>query len=154
VTQLRIGVVDVFVLRRVAGHWEVLVLRRAPDTRCTGAWEVIHGRIEEGETPERAAVREVSEETGMSADRLYSVTVHPFYLHHLATVMLAVVFAAVVAPDAEPQLGPEHDRAEWLSPQDAATRFSWPRSRASLSDVLALLGGGDAGAMEDVLRVL
>ena len=149
---MRVGVVDVFVLRRRAGQWDALVLERAPGVRCAGAWETVHGRIEAGERPEHAALREVREETGLSVERLYNVTVQPFYLHQEGAVMLAVVFAAVVS-DAPLHVGPEHTRAEWLPVADAERRFAWPRERANVKDIAMLLSGGDAGAVEDVLRV-
>jgi dATP pyrophosphohydrolase len=151
-TAVRVAVVDVFVLRRRSGEWDALVLERAPGVRCPGAWETVHGNVEPGERPEQAAIREVREETGLAVERLYNVTVQPFYLHQQSVVMLAVVFAAVV-PDAPLHLGPEHTRAEWLPIADAARRFAWPRERANVKDVEALLRGGDAGPVEDVLRV-
>ena len=132
----------------------VLVLRRGDGTRCTGAWEVVHGRIEPDERPEDAAVREVGEETGMAVDRLYNVTCHPFYLHRLSTVQVAVVFVAFVALTGEVRLGPEHDSAEWLTPDEAMARLSWPRSISALREVVHVLHTGDAGPVEDVLRVI
>ena len=85
--------------------------------------------------------------------RLYNVIVQPFYLHTLATVELAVVFAAFVDGAAPITLGEEHMLYEWLPPDAALERFVWPRERQALRDVLQLLGTGDAGAVEDVLRV-
>lgn len=147
------GVVDVFVIRPLAAGWRVLVLQRAADTRCPGAWETVHGRIERDEPPQVAAVREVREETGLETERLYNITVQPFYLHGFQTVQLAVVFAAFVAEPADVVLGPEHRGHEWLLVDDARARFVWPRERSSLAEVVALLGTGDAGPVEDVLRV-
>jgi dATP pyrophosphohydrolase len=152
-TSIKVGVVDVFVLRRVDSEWEVLTLRRGHGTRCTGAWETVHGRIEAGERPEEAALREVREETGLTVERLYSVTVQPFYLHGLEAVMLAVVFAAVVAPAGDMVLGAEHERGEWLTLSAARDRYAWPRERQSLGEIAVLLRDGDAGVVEDVLRV-
>lgn len=152
-TELRIGVVDVFVVRPLPAGWRVLALKRAVGTRCPGAWETVHGRIEAGEKPEEAALREVAEETGLAVDRLYSVTVHPFYLHRLGTVELAVVFTAFVDAEAEVRLGEEHESCEWLTVDEALGRFVWPRERATLRDAYTLLRTGDAGAVEDVLRV-
>ena len=152
VTSVRVGVVDVFVLRRRGREWDALVLERAPGVRCAGAWETVHGRIEPGERPEDAAIREVREETGLAVDRLYNVTVQPFYLHQEREVMVAVVFAAIVG-DAPLMLGPEHTHAEWLPIADAERRFAWPRERANVRDAAELLRGGDAGTVEDVLRV-
>jgi 8-oxo-dGTP pyrophosphatase MutT (NUDIX family) len=153
VTQIDVGVVDVFVCRHGPPGLTVLVLRRGPGTRCTGAWEVVHGRVETRESPEAAALREVREETGLSVARLYSLTCQPFYLHRIATVQVAVVFVAFAA-DGEIALGPEHDLAEWLTPDEAMTRLSWPRSVSALRDAVRVLHAGDAGPVEDVLRVL
>jgi mutator protein MutT len=152
-TAFEIGVVDVFVFRGTPADGEVLVMRRAAGTRCTGAWEIVHGRIEAGERPEDAAVREVREETGLAVDRLYNLACQPFYLHRMEAVQLAVIFVAFVADGSQPSLGPEHDRAEWMTVESAAGRLAWPRSVAALRDAARVLHDGHAGPVEDVLRV-
>ncbi|MGQ0712230.1 MAG: NUDIX domain-containing protein [Gemmatimonadaceae bacterium] len=149
---VRVGVVDVFVLRRRDGEWDALCMQRAEGVRCPGAWEAVHGSIEPGERAEDAAVREVEEETGLAVERLYNVTVQPFYLHVQGVVMLAVVFAAVVR-DGPLTLSAEHTRAEWLPGAVAASRYAWPSERANVRQAVELLAGGDGGDMEDVLRV-
>lgn len=152
-TNLTVGVVDAFVFRHSRDGLSVLVLRRGAGTRCTGAWEVVHGRVEPDERPEEAALREVREETGLTVERLYNLTCQPFYLHRLSAVQIAVVFVAFVSPSAEVQLGPEHDIGEWLAPDEAMARLSWPRSISALRDAVQMLHTGDAGPVEDVLRV-
>jgi dihydroneopterin triphosphate diphosphatase len=149
-TDVQVGVVDVYVIRP---SWQVLVLQRATDTRCPGSWETVHGHIEPAELPEMAAVREVREETGLAIERLYNVTVQPFYLHRYKAVQLAVVFAAFVPEESVVVLGPEHQHADWLTVDEALARYTWPRSRAALNDIVDLLHTGDAGVVEDVLRV-
>jgi type II secretory ATPase GspE/PulE/Tfp pilus assembly ATPase PilB-like protein/8-oxo-dGTP pyrophosphatase MutT (NUDIX family) len=153
-TSVTPGVVDVYVIRPLSDGWKVLTVQRADDTRCPGAWETVHGRLDSGERPEDGAVREVREETGLTVSRLYNVTVQPFYLHMFETVQLAIVFCAFVDEPADVTLGDEHQRFEWLSPHDASSRFIWPREREALSHILHLLAGGNAGAVEDVLRVI
>ena len=153
-TEIRAGVVEVLLLSKVGAEMQVLLMRRAAGTRCTGAWETVHGRIEGTERPEEAAVREVLEETGLEIRRLYNVHCLPFYLHRDAVIQLAVVFAAFVDPGSLPQLGPEHDSAEWLGVDAALERFAWPRSRQALRDAVSILATGDAGSLEDVLRVI
>ena len=152
-TDLRVGVVDVYVIRPYREEWLVLALQRGTHTRCPGSWEAVHGRIEPGERPEEAAVREIREEAGLSIDRLYSITCQPFYLHRAGVVQVAVVFAAFVREDSAVRLGDEHQEFEWLTIRDAAARFTWPREREALQHIGLLLGGGDAGPAEDVLRV-
>lgn len=153
-TDLRVGVVDVYVIRAYRDEWLVLALQRGTGTRCPGSWEAVHGRIEADERPEDAAVREVREESGLAIDRLYSITCQPFYLHTLGAVQIAVVFAAFVREEGDVRLGDEHQRYEWLTMADAGTRFTWPREREALAHIAILLGTGDAGPAEDVLRVI
>ena len=153
-TVARVCFVDTFVLRGERGTLEVLVLRRATGGRCPGSWETVHGTIEPGETPEQASLREVQEETGLTALRLYNLSrVEAFYQHNSNEVALIPQFAAFVRGDAVPRVSTEHDCAEWLAPPEAARRFAWPRERRALEDILSIVGGGDGGLLDDVLRV-
>jgi len=154
VTSIQVSFVDVYVVRPSGPTLDVLALRRAAGGRSPGSWETVHGHIEPGETPVQAVLREVREETGLDAARLYNLSrVEAFYGHRTDEIMLIPVFAAVVDGAAEALASPEHDRVEWLAPAAAASRFAWPRERRALDDVLSILGSGDAGLLEDVLRV-
>jgi len=153
VTDLKIGVVDVYPVELRSGAFRVLLLERGATTRCPGAWEVVHGRIDPGERPAQAAVRELHEETGLVPDRLYSIATHPFYVDALDTVLVAVAFAALVDPHAAVRLGNEHVRSEWLPFDSAAQRGTWPRLAEHLTWIGKLLRTGDAGPAEDVLRI-
>jgi type II secretory ATPase GspE/PulE/Tfp pilus assembly ATPase PilB-like protein/8-oxo-dGTP pyrophosphatase MutT (NUDIX family) len=153
-TQIVPGVVEVYVIRHNAGDWRVLVLQRAADATRPGSWEIVYGKIDSGERPEHAAVRELREETGLELSALYNVTVSSFFLHATQTIQMAIVFAAFVASDSEVILGDEHQRFEWLSLDEACDRFTWPRTAQSLRDARRLLAGGDAGPVEDALRVI
>jgi dATP pyrophosphohydrolase len=153
-TSVRVSLVDVYVLRRASEGLRCLALRRAAGGRCPGSWETVHGHIEEGERPWEAATRELEEETGLTPERLYNLSrVETFYQHRKDEVALVPVFVAFVPPEAPVRLGSEHDSFEWLAPADAGARFAWPRERRALEDAVQLLGGGDGGAVEDVLRV-
>lgn len=152
-TTFRIAFIDVYPLRRGPAGLETLVLRRSRSGRCPGAWEVVHGQIEEGESPVEAALRELREETGLAPASLYNLSrVESFYRHSVDEVGFIPVFATFVAPDAV-RLSGEHDAFEWLSFPSAMGRLAWPRERRALDDIQILLGRGDAGPLEDVLRV-
>ena len=151
---VRVSIVDLVVARFATSGLEILLLRRAAGMRCTGAWEIVHGKIESGERPEAAALRELREETGFSSERLYNITLGGFYLHHQGVLSLTVVFCAIVPPNLDPRLAEEHDAFEWLPITAAMDRCAWPREREALSHIQHLLrNGADAGAVEDVLRV-
>lgn len=151
---VRVAMVDAYVLRQSPGGLEALVLRRAPGTRSPGSWECVHGHIDDGETPEQTATREVIEESGMRPLRLYNLSrVEMFYSHRHGVVALIPAFVAVVPPEGKLVLSGEHDRGEWLALSEARARVSWPRLQRGLEAAELLLRDGQAGVLEDVLLV-
>ena len=155
--RIAVGVVDVVVLAPAPhgrrDRWRVLTLRRAAGVRCTGAWELVHGSIEPGELPAAAARREVFEETGMQVQRLYAMTVNPFYLPQQNTIQMTIGFAAVVEHASVVMLSHEHDTTAWRTPTAAIKHLAWPREHEAVRYAIHLLRDGDAGAVEHVLRV-
>ena len=100
------------------------------------------------------ALRELREEAGLAAERLYNLSrVESFYRHTTNEVVLVPAFAAFVARGAAVRLSVEHDAFEWLPPGAARERMSWPRIRREITDAVRLVGRGESGVLEDVLRV-
>ena len=153
-TGVRVCFVDTYVLRPGADGFDVLALRRGHGGRCPGSWETVHGTIEPGETPVQASLREMREETGLAPERFYNLSrVEGFYQHRTDELALIPAFAAFVARGAEPTLSAEHDACEWIPLARAAPRFAWPREHRAIADILSILGTGDGGLLDDVLRV-
>jgi dATP pyrophosphohydrolase len=153
-TRVAVSIVDVYPVRLRHGQLQILVLRRNQGTRCTGAWEAVHGHIEPGESPVAAARRELREETGLVPDRWYNLSrVEAFYQHRIDEVALVPVFVAWIEEGAREAVGPEHDAGEWLAFEEAESRLAWPRERRALEDIRHLLNQGSAGLLEDVLRI-
>jgi len=151
---MRVAYVDLLVMRGAAEELEVLCLRRSPQGRSPGSWEAVHGHIDAGELPVATALRELREETGLVAERLYSLSrTEAFYRHTANEVVLIPVFAAFVPRNAQVRLSAEHDQYEWLRAQAARVKMSWPRIRREIGYAIRLIGLGHAGPLEDVLRV-
>ncbi|MEJ3657043.1 NUDIX hydrolase [Actinomycetes bacterium KLBMP 9759] len=100
----------------------VLFVRRAPAVFLGGRWELPGGTVEPGERPQRAAVREIAEETGLAV----AVTGErsrqswPDVAGRTMTVH-ATFFDVVEEGHAEVVLAEgEHDDHAWLTPADAA----------------------------------
>jgi dATP pyrophosphohydrolase len=154
VTTVSVSLVDVYVLRGRGDELEVLLLRRGPHGVRAGTWEAVHGRIDPGESPVDTAIRELHEETGCRPLALYNLSrVDQFYLHTEDRVVMIPVFVAFLAGDAVVHLSDEHDTLLWMKPEPARQRLTWPRARRALDDAMELLSRGDAGLLEEVLRV-
>ena len=154
VTTFRVAFVDVYVLRQGAAGLETLVLRRAP-----GAAAPAHGRWSTGASSRarrrgRRRCGNCGRRRGSTPARLYNLSrVESFYRHGVDEIGFIPVFAAFVAGGGAVRLSAEHDGAEWLSIPAARGRLAWPRERRALEDIQIVLARGDAGPLEDVLRV-
>jgi 8-oxo-dGTP pyrophosphatase MutT (NUDIX family) len=151
---IRVGYVDIIVLRGMGDGLEVLCLRRSTRGRSPGSWEAVHAHVDPDETPLQTALRELTEETGLRPDKFYNLSrVESFYRHSVNEVVLIPVFAAFVPRNQDVTLSNEHDGYEWLRPEAARMRVSWPRIRREISHAVRLIGLGNAGPLEDVLRI-
>ena len=121
-TDIIAGVVDVYIVRPLPDGWKVLAVQRSLDTRCPGAWETVHGRLEPGEKPEEGAVREIREETGLEVARLYNVTVQPFY--RMASVQSRWRLFSRRRPTTRSREARPELRRSSSSPLEASSRFN------------------------------
>jgi dihydroneopterin triphosphate diphosphatase len=114
---------------------QVLIMERADKV---GFWQSVTGSLENDETPLKAAIREVFEETGLDANLYGSqdwqtsnvYEIYPHWRHryapgvventeHLFGLELPSKLPIKLAPD-------EHVNYEWVDWREAATRvFSW-----------------------------
>ncbi|MEY3678105.1 MAG: hypothetical protein RI924_246, partial [Bacteroidota bacterium] len=88
-----------------------------------GVWDLPKGKIDEGERPEAAAVREVEEECGVQIDSLedlISVTYHIYATKKHVVFKKTYWYAMSVAdvPELIPQTEEEITDARWLSPDN------------------------------------
>jgi 8-oxo-dGTP diphosphatase len=87
----------------------VLAARRTAPAATAGRWEFPGGKVEDGESPEAALVREIAEELGvLIVVRRWLAGAVPIG----STRELTVALADVVDGDPAPV---EHDRVRWLS---------------------------------------
>jgi len=90
----------------------VLLLKRsADDPRHPGMWDIPGGKLEEGETPAQAAIREVMEEAGAALSEQ-----HLKKLEHTNWNGVGyTTFSAYTAEPFEPTLDAEHSNFKWVA---------------------------------------
>ncbi|GAB2445683.1 (deoxy)nucleoside triphosphate pyrophosphohydrolase [Nocardioides hungaricus] len=86
----------------------VLAARRTRPPEAAGRWEFLGGKVEPGETPEAALVREVAEELGCAIEVTGWL---PGEVAIGERHVLTVATASLVAGEPRPR---EHDRVRWL----------------------------------------
>jgi dATP pyrophosphohydrolase len=123
--------VSVYAFKVEAGRAWYLLLRRTEGGKLAGAWQVIHGKVEEDEETFRAAVRELVEETGLAPVGLWSVDFLEHFHDILSdTIRLSACFAAQI--QGEPELSEEHDASRWLSFREAQNLCTFRNQREAL----------------------
>ena len=112
--------VSVAVLLLDEGEPRVLLLRRVPSRGAF--WQIVTGRIEQGESPSEAAAREAMEETGKPLQVVPLDYRHSFALGEdiPPRVVEESAFAAFWKRGSEVRIDPkEHDSFRWLSLDEA-----------------------------------
>ncbi len=97
-------------------------------------WCLPKGHVEEGETPEEAAIREVAEEAGVTAEIILSLGVIDYWftgdrrrIHKVVHHYLLETDSDEITTDNDPDH--EAEVAEWVPLRDLPSRLSYPNER-------------------------
>ena len=144
---IRHDMICCYVIRRDPrdAAWEFLQIKRRDGDFMGNTWQTVYGGIESPETAWQAALREVKEETNLTARELYRLEpVDIFYIAPQDTLWHCIQFAAVVDRQGAITLNEEHTAARWLTEQDAATEFMWLANRQAVGHIIQLLNNDPA----------
>ena len=98
-----------------------------------GVWCQVAGKLEEGETAWRAALRELKEETGLTPQTLFSADIcEQFYEPDQDAITMAPVFLAIIGADDEVRLNEEHTEFCWVSFDQACDMVDFGGQRRCL----------------------
>jgi 8-oxo-dGTP diphosphatase len=114
---------------------EVLLIRRGQEPRL-GEWSLPGGRIEFGERAEDAALRELFEETGVTAELAGLVDVVDGFFgdRHYVLIDYAARWAA-----GEPVAGDDAAEARFMPLQEALVAVDWHETRRIILEAHAAL---------------
>ena len=125
-------------LQKQEGQWKVFLIHQY-GSRGDLFWTFPKGHKEEGETPADAALRELSEETGLSTSQLYQEKLYEHsytYTYEAAQIhKTASYFAGEVAEGQWKVQEDEVKEAEWFSFEEARKLLTFDAARDILDAV-------------------
>ncbi len=122
--------IDLYPYRLVNGGPEFLILKRAKGKVYQGQWRMIGGKVKEGEKYWQAALRELSEETGYTPVKFWTIpSVNQFYEASTDTIHTIPAFAAQISVDQKITLDGEHTEAKWIYSEKVENHILWPEQR-------------------------
>lgn len=97
----------------------ILLLQLSHDKREAGKWGVPAGKLDKGETPHQAAIRELYEETGIQIDPTSQIrALGSLYIRKLQTEFTYHLFHIQLDQIPEVRLSNEHLNYKWASDKD------------------------------------
>lgn len=118
-----------------AGVWAViycsatgkfLMGKRSSKVNKGGAWNFFGGRIDNGERPRKALVRELDEEAGLNVKPRQLAKLHTMTRkHHSGSAERDMYYYVIKAPrEFSPRLNHEHSDFGWFKAKQLPTRFN------------------------------
>ena len=127
-------IIEVCIFKFERDQPRYLLLHRSKEERIyPDIWQFVSGSIEENESAVDAALRELSEETGLKPKAFWVVPhISMFYDPGYDTVNLCPLFAVQSEAGSNPRLSAEHYEFGWFSFQESIKKLVWPSQRQGL----------------------
>lgn len=112
----------------ITGNFGLLIARRDLKNQTRLIWSLPKGHIEEGETPEIAAIREVAEETGITSEIHRSLGVIDFWFMASGKRIHKTVHHFLfreVSGSLQPQVS-EVDDVAWIPLEEIISKLAYP----------------------------
>ena len=109
-----------------------LIQQRSEEQMLGGLWEFPGGKLEEGETPEQAALREVREETGLAVEVERPLTVVRHAYSHFKITMHAFVCRLLGPMEDVPS---ENRPRRWILPSEIP-QYAFPKANHKIFEAL------------------
>lgn len=134
------GKVHVFLFRRTPGSILFLLLKRS--SKFGEYWRPVTGNVhhEEGQTPEKAAIRVIKAETGIELKKVTDVGFSTFYTSSDGKQRPERYFAVEISNGAQIKMSDENDAYDWVFRDEAMVKMKWPSNLQGLVRTCALLG--------------
>jgi len=124
-----------YICRIEDGIGRYLILKRK-SSYLSSSWQMVSGKIEKGEKAWEAALREITEETGLIPDSLYSVNkLEQFYEANQNCINLVPIFVGFVDSDRAVKLSSEHSEYKWVLPEEAKELLCFEHQAETMREI-------------------
>ena len=110
-------------------YWEFLLLKRNKATIYPEIWQGVTGKIENSELPYKTALRELMEETGLNAKKIWTIDkVNTFYDAKIDVMNLIPVFGVAVNSK-NVIISKEHSEYKWSNINETIKLITWEEQK-------------------------
>lgn len=132
--EIKSNLIEAHIIRQNEDIIEYLLLKRSSDQKYPDLWQMVTGKIKEGEKAYETVMREIKEETNLTPEKLYIVpNVNSFYNSDDDSNNLIPVFVSIVNNKAEVIISDEHQKFEWVGKKKAKKLLAWPGQSKSVN---------------------
>ena len=131
-TDIVVRVIDCHITYLGEKEPKFLMLKRSQQKIYPGIWQCVTGKIKPREKPIQAAIRELTEETGLSVINTWTVDqVNHFYESEFDRMNLIPIFGVEV-DSLIVKLSDEHCDYKWCDIKEAQRLFTWTQQKNGL----------------------
>jgi 8-oxo-dGTP pyrophosphatase MutT (NUDIX family) len=138
------GLVECFLFRKRKGKIEYLMLKRSAKVVFPGMWQCVVGTLDPGEEILKGMKREIKEETGLKARKMWwlesSVVAYRPKMDRLLPVAF---FAGEVGSEEKVKLSDEHVAYKWVPFLTALRMLRWRTQKIAIAETEQAIVRGD-----------
>lgn len=126
---IQIRVIDCHIAIYNNNDWKFLLLKRSDDKIYPGIWQGVTGKIKDEEPPYKTALRELKEETGLDADKMWTADKINIFYDAKKNIMNLIPVFGVVVHSKEIILSEEHSEYKWCSIDETVKLLTWEQQK-------------------------
>jgi len=126
---IQIRVIDCHIAIYNNNDWKFLLLKRSDDKIYPGIWQGVTGKIKDEEPPYKTALRELKEETGLVADKMWTADKVNIFYDAKENIMNLIPVFGVVVHSKEIILSEEHSEYKWCSIDETVKLLTWEQQK-------------------------
>ena len=127
------NLIEAHLFKETANGLEFLLLKRNNNQIYAGIWQMVSGKIKDGEKATETVLREIQEETQLKPLKLWVIPrINSFYSDSDDSICLVPVFAALVSQNSNVVISDEHSEHKWVNALEAKKMLAWDGQRKAV----------------------